>query len=388
MTEDYLQFLWKHKRILKPNICLTDSRELKILNFGNHNTLLKGPDFKQGSIFLDGLTFHGHIEIHVQSSDWYLHGHHLDSNYNNVILHVVYLHDKEVYQNGVKLPVLELKDLIDEEHWIKHKKYMSNSKSIICENEISTIDLVFLESMMNKSLVNKINEKVELIKSYISPESSPFFVFLAAAFGSNINKYAFLELIRKVPHHQMSNLNVSQRYKLLMSESGMLTSKREEGIKADQWHFKGTRPRNFPIVRIKQFAQLIGDSELEMLVEISTATEMIELLNRIFDRCNDQMSNGDSNLSRDFKNNLIINGVVPYFWYLSEVKCDESYQEMAFSLLLEIAPENNSILKKWKKSNVQVRNAYDSQGLLGLYRYYCCRKKCLSCEVGNKILNN
>jgi len=388
MTEDYLQFLWKHKRILNPNLCLTDSREVQILSFGNHNTLLKGPDFKHGSILLDGLVFHGHIEIHVSSSDWYAHNHHLDSNYNNVILHVVYHHDKEVYQNGEELPVLELKDLVQHDHWEKHKRFMENSRNIICENEISSLNHIFLESMISKSLVRKLNDRVNLVKPYLDSEVSPFYIFLAAAFGSNLNKHAFLDLVRKVPQQQLVRLSSSQRYKLLMSESGILTSGTDRVINGNQWHFKGTRPRNFPTLRIKQFSHLIGDFDLELLVELSTPIEIISALNKTIDKCNREIADKQSFLSDDFKNQLIINGLVPYLWYLSELKSDESYHEMAFSLLLEITPENNTILKKWKKSNVQVLNAYDSQGLLGLYRYYCCRKKCLSCAVGNKVLNN
>lgn len=388
MTEDYLQFIWKHKRILKPELRLTDNTEISILNFGTHNTLLKGPDFKHGSIILDGLTFHGNIEIHVKSSDWYLHKHHLDVNYNSVILHVVYEHDKEVFQNGVKLPVLELKSLIDQTHWKKHKSYMENSNSIICENEIGIVDQVYLESMINKALVKKISDRVELVKSYLAEESYPIYMFLAAAFGSNLNKFAFLELIRTVPHRQLPSLTSSQRYRLLMSESGILTNDKGETNTVNQWHFKGTRPKNFPTIRIKQFAQLIGESELDMLVQYSSSTEFIISWKKIFEKCNDQLAKGQSKISKDFINSLIINGLVPYLWHLGELKNDDSYQEMAFSVLEEIEPEKNSILKKWSKSEIQIKNAYDSQGILGLYRYYCCRKKCLSCEVGTKVLNN
>lgn len=388
MTEDYLQFIWKHKRILKPHLFLSNGTEVSIVNFGNHNASLKGPDFKHGIIRYDGLTFYGHIEIHIKSSDWYLHKHDRDVHYNNVILHVVYEHDKEVYQNGVKLPVIELKELIDNDHWQKHKKYMQNANQIICENELTSVDTVFLDSMLTKALIQKLNDKVELVKSYISHDATPFYVFLAAAFGSNLNKYAFLELIRDVPHNQLIRFTCSQRYKLLMSESGILTSNSQEKNSMNQWHFKGTRPKNFPTVRIKQFAHLIDDFELEELVKISSPSQMIISIEKVFKKCNDKMNDDESILSRSFKNNLIINGVVPYLWYMSQLKEDEMYQEMAFSILNELAPENNSILKKWKPTEISIKNAYDTQGLIGLYRYYCCRKKCLSCEVGNKVLKN
>lgn len=389
MTEDYLQFVWNNKRILKPQLKLTNGTEVEILNFGFHNTLLKGPDFKHGAIRLDGITFYGHIEIHVKSSDWYVHKHHLDENYNNVILHVVYENDKDVYQNDLKLPVLEMKELIDMEHWSKHKSYLENSNQIICKNELDSIDPVFLQSMIGKSLVEKLNDRVKLIQSYLDSESSPLYVFLAAAFGSNLNKLAFLELIRSVPYSQLAHLTPSQRYKLMVSESGILTSKSSDSRGPNQWHFKGTRPKNFPTLRLKQFAHLIGESELDYLIDLGSSDKIIEAFNTIFDKSNKDMDLvGIQTLSKSFKNGLMINGVVPFLWHQSEINRNENYRDMAIEILESIAPENNSVLKKWRDSGVIIENAYDSQGLMGLYRYYCCRKKCLSCGVGNKILKN
>jgi hypothetical protein len=47
-------------------------------------------------------------EIHLKSSDWY-HHHERDAAYENVILHVVWEHDTEIYRkNNTEIPVLEL----------------------------------------------------------------------------------------------------------------------------------------------------------------------------------------------------------------------------------------------------------------------------------------
>jgi hypothetical protein len=56
----------------------------------------------------------GNVEIHLKSSDWYVHHHERDAAYENVILHVVWEHDTEIYRkNNTEIPVLELNKYVD-----------------------------------------------------------------------------------------------------------------------------------------------------------------------------------------------------------------------------------------------------------------------------------
>ncbi len=49
-----------------------------------------GPDFRDAVLLRDdGRRVHGHVEVHVRSSDWHGHGHTDDPAYNGVVLHVV-----------------------------------------------------------------------------------------------------------------------------------------------------------------------------------------------------------------------------------------------------------------------------------------------------------
>ena len=51
--------------------------------------------------------------MHLKSSDWYAHHHEVDSNYDNVILHVVWEDDISVFRkDGTQVPTLELKNHI------------------------------------------------------------------------------------------------------------------------------------------------------------------------------------------------------------------------------------------------------------------------------------
>ncbi len=53
-----------------------------------------GPDFQDALLaFADGGLRTGAVEIHHRTADWRAHGHHLDPNFNAVILHLVRHHD-------------------------------------------------------------------------------------------------------------------------------------------------------------------------------------------------------------------------------------------------------------------------------------------------------
>jgi hypothetical protein len=112
MIESYLHSIWSKNRVPFHLMKLSDGRDFIIKSNGKYNHE-SGPDFFNGEVFIDGILWRGNIEIHVKSSDWYLHKHHFDKAYNNVILHVVYVHDQDVYINNKKIPTLELKEIID-----------------------------------------------------------------------------------------------------------------------------------------------------------------------------------------------------------------------------------------------------------------------------------
>ena len=86
IKEEYIHYLWKNKLLLANALKLKNGEEINVIDIGVHNENQSGPDFLMASIKINKLVWHGHVEIHVNSSDWYHHQHHKDSNYNNVIV--------------------------------------------------------------------------------------------------------------------------------------------------------------------------------------------------------------------------------------------------------------------------------------------------------------
>lgn len=85
-----------------------------------------GPDFRDAIVAIDGDERHGDIELHVRASSFYSHGHHRDSAYNNVVLHVVYAADDGPVtnlQDGSQTPVAAFEPWVGRrseelQHWL------------------------------------------------------------------------------------------------------------------------------------------------------------------------------------------------------------------------------------------------------------------------------
>lgn len=378
MTEAYLQFVWHKMRLPVPELCLTDGTPITVKSPGKHNELRSGPDFSHGIVEFDKITFHGPIEIHINASDWYKHGHHEDRAYDPVILHVVMNNDTNVVQNGRELPTLELNQFLDQEHKWKFQEQLKFVDVLPCGKELHSLDEVFLESMKARAIFRKLEDKKnEVINARIDLKNKPavFYFLLGTAFGMSINKSAFKNLVLNLSWGELKSLGALQRYQFIWVNSGLL-----EERDISEWHHRGTRPANFPSKRLHEFATLVSYSDWDRLMFFESIESFCIELRAWFH----QFKKGEKSLlSKGMIDHLMINVAVPFLFVTS----DDREKNEAIDLLEDYPAERNRVVSKWLKLGVSVRSAYDSQGLLALHKYYCYRKKCLSCGVAQKLLN-
>jgi hypothetical protein len=115
MNEKLMYYLWQNPQFMVYPLHTTDNRSLSIVRAGQLNSN-SGPDFLFSQIQLNQITWIGHVEMHVQSSDWFAHNHHTDVAYNNVILHVVCEDDVQVHSSGDEpIPTLVLQNYVNEQ---------------------------------------------------------------------------------------------------------------------------------------------------------------------------------------------------------------------------------------------------------------------------------
>lgn len=387
MTEEYLHQIWKNKRIQFHKLKNINASDIIIKDIGIYNENQKGPDFKFGCVHIDGVDYFGSIEIHVKSSDWYKHNHHNDIEYNNVVLHVVCEYDQPVIQNGYLIPTIELKNQIDISHYNNYvlKSLMKND--FPCYRMLNELDPIYMESMKMKAFIERMNNKVKLLIDANLSDKSIFYNLLATAFGTSINKQGFSDLIERVPYKQLRKLkSTKNKSQLLLAESGLIQNSKANCNNV--WHFKGTRPKNFPTIRIKQFAHFVAQYDFDTSFAYFESKEIKNEFFKMVDMFWELETNEIPKINKSFVYLLLINAVVPFLWYKGEVAQDDRFHNKAIDLLSQIPPESNKFVLKWKKNVIEVKNAFDSQSLLSLYRYYCINKKCLTCNVGVKVLES
>ena len=112
MNEALLHTIWKYKLLGQTQFKGSKQETIEVISIGEHNQD-SGPDFFNSKIKVNDIVLAGNVEIHIKTSDWLKHNHKQDKAYDNLVLHVVYEHDKELPQNEkFNVSVLELKNYI------------------------------------------------------------------------------------------------------------------------------------------------------------------------------------------------------------------------------------------------------------------------------------
>ncbi len=420
MNEAFIQYLWKNRLINHNCFVFPDGQQFELLDPGEQNTNA-GPDFFNTKIRINRTTWAGNTEIHINSSDWFKHGHHKDKAYDNVILHVVLNNDSEVKRaNGEIIPAVEIqfKPMLYENYTSLIKKKLW----IPCQDKLKNVDpaviRLWLHSLLIERLERKTNEILDSCHQNKNNWEETFYHFLAQSFGFNVNSAPFRLLAKSLPLKYIAKHknNLMQLEAMLFGQAGMLdkncTDKYYETLRAEYkflknkfnlkpidqslWKLLRLRPYNFPTIRISQFAVLMHDTShfFSQVLEAKDITALEKMFNVKATAYWDNHYNfgkttpgaNEKKLGKNAFQTIVINTIVPFLFIYGKVRDNHECQDRAISLLEKLPAEKNSIIKKWAEIGIAANNAYVSQALLQLKNEYCKTKNCLQCQVGNKII--
>ena len=401
MPEIVLHYIWEHCLWAGFEQQTTDGRTVEILSVGEHNRDA-GPDYSHARIRIDGREWIGNIEIHVCSSDWTKHRHHLDKAYDTVILHVVRTADKPVYNSrGELVPQCELQYPGDKDYlsglFAAAQQMDSAVARIGCAEQLLREPALLTEgwrrTLLRKRMECKRASIMRLLEITKGSWEHALYISLARNFGFHTNSVPFEELAISTPLSclQKHRNNLFQLTALLMGQAGLIQQDEQMAkeydflrnkfgltpLDAGIWKHARMRPQNSPELRIQQFAQLIYKSEslLSKILEYNDLKELIPLFEV-------------KKMGRSSIDILLINTVIPYKYAYALHRNNSQKAEEALRLMEHIAPENNTIVRQWRVLGQQIKNAADTQALLHLYQNYCQHHECINCEVGYKIFQD
>ena len=421
MREDFLHYVWQFSH-LGSDLKTTAGEALVIHSKGTHN-LYAGADFFNAKIEIASQLWAGNIEIHLKSSDWYVHEHQEDSNYDNVILHVVWEHDAEIYRkNNSPIPTLVLNGLIPKSVLDNYHRLFDKNKTFInCENHIKHVDSFVLSNCLESLFFDRLRAKTTLIETLLEATNNDWeatlFQLLLKNFGLKVNGQAFFALAKTIPftvfRKEIDKLLALEA--LLFGQAGLLDKpyndiyfkqlyneyhyyRKKYKLEPSQEsvHFFKLRPPNFPTVRLAQLAALYTKNKqlVSAVVALKTPEEAYQLFEVATSAYWETHYNFDlrsnkriKKLTKPFIDLLLINAIVPFQFYYHK-KLQTSDANALLQLIQGLKKEKNSVLSRFEKLGISIQNAQESQAFLQLYNNYCSTHKCLDCAIGNAILKN
>ena len=290
IDEALVQKWWNEQRFFDTNMAAIDRRAIRVIKPGilNHN---EGPDFMHAEIEIDGKLHIGDVEIHVRSSEWYAHKHHLNSRYNRVVVHAVFFNDdfnlRTRLQNGKRVPTLELLKWVAVDTGDLYDDTNDTTTDGLCrvtgqQLNIETLKGVF-ESLGRERFLEK-TESMRLLRTRLDFEQL-LYEGIMEALGYERNSKPLRELAQHVPFADLDQKSELEIQAMLFGVAGLLPSQREKPPSPEvtddpsivaleelwraseyaelpprmtpaHWRFTG-RPLNYPTRRIAAMSQLI-----------------------------------------------------------------------------------------------------------------------------------
>jgi hypothetical protein len=421
MQEEFLHYVWKHKKFATTSLQTTNGELITLVDTGYHNTNA-GPDFFNSKLGIDGQLWAGNVEVHIKSSDWYVHNHEVDVAYDNVILHVVYEHDTEIFRkDNTIIPTLELKKYISKDVMYRYQNLFSKShKWINCEADFAKVDDFVTNNWLERLYFERLERKSKTIETMLILSKNDWeavlFRLLAKNFGLKVNGEAFLSMSMSFDFSVVRKLqsNPEQLEALFFGQAGILESHIENGYYLNQRkeyqflrqkfglsnsqvipvEFFRLRPPNFPTIRLSQLAILyhLQQSLFSKVIVAKSVKEIYELLKVSTSTFwNDHYTFGKASksitktLTNSFVDLLIINTILPLKFSYAKYQ-GEPVDEVILAIIQEIDSEKNGIVDKFNSLKNLSNSALESQALIQLKTEYCSKNKCLQCAIGNYLI--
>ncbi len=251
LSERVIQWIWANGHFNSTQLKTLNGHSLEIVSPGIWNHA-EGPDFKSASFLIEGSPVNGDVEIHFDWQDWNHHGHSLNQNFNNVVLHVI------VFPPPATTVSIQKSDTVALTHHLALLPYL------------------------NQDLEGYAEDYAREIQDGVSAEwLTPLLALPAHDRFSHLYHLALARWQQKLTHHrqliekfgwqQACHLRTLEilgykRNRLPMLEIAQTWSPEQFlemspeahfASKQSTWKLRGSRPANHPLKRLQQYHRLL-----------------------------------------------------------------------------------------------------------------------------------
>jgi hypothetical protein len=423
IPEDTLYPLWQDFCIKKQS-----SPDKRICGFfpGVLNRF-DGPDFQGAEVEIDGIRYRGDVEIHLHLKDWFNHGHHLDSRYDRVILHLVWDYDDPFQQpvvnsKNLSIPTFSLRCLTLKSPEVDEMKFLN------CRLPLQNRGRFW--SGLQELALQRLSEKGRQIQNMLAGEGKEqtLYQLIGRLLGSpnNNDNFQRFTLLLPWPELQIIKRTVHPSIEvwlcLFLYVSGFL--EHEEHLKSlanpvrrfaalyqgtrmpySIWKTGGQRPWNHPLHRLQGLAHFVHQWNNPSLYQtfsecFSQRLPYRRLLNILYHLLTAEPSRFwyqelyrvriDPKIfwGKVVQTELIGNVLVPFFYQEAVTDGSGGYADYLedFFLFLPFSSRYGRLQSfyKWPDwpSLSAGRGFYLNQALLKLQEGFCYHNACADCPLG------
>ncbi len=389
-----------------------------------------GPDFRDAVIVNKSHLTKGDVEVHVKSSDWYSHKHHVDAEYNNVILHVVMWHDchsATLLKSGKPVPVLCLAKAL------RHQAYLLPYQ-LPCFQILDHVNRQTLRKLLNAAGEERFKQKAMHFQAEIKQEEAGQVLFrgMMRALGYAKNTKPFEDLADRTPLNSIeSREGLALKQALLLGTAGLLPSQRWQGkftrgkevqeleqiwqsvgkkvktMKEGDWNFSHIYPNNSPVRRIIAQSHLLerycegkllaGILQLVKEAPLPGGHRMLENGLTVagdgywrdhFDFDVRSKTKISALLGNSKAGEIAVNVILPFAFSWGELANEEKLTEHAIELYRNYPKLAENCITQHMKKQFGLKEPFDltacyQQGLIHIFRNYCREGSCSECPLVN-----
>ncbi len=440
VPERLVQDVWARRQFDASALVAANGAPVTVLDPGTLNTD-SGPDFTGARLRVGSAEWTGDVEIHVTSSGWFDHRHHLDPAYNRVVLHVA-LHPDVwtgglLRADGTPLPEVILYPHLDASlRRLLYDFYTRSDADPLCAGRWRSVPASVRAPWIDQLAAERLRAKRDrLADAYLhTPDLEALLherLFAALGYAKNAEPMAMLArrlplslvrrlrdpLDREALHLGVAGLlptpadllridRASADYAMALRDRFDRLQLRHEVPVMDRtaWRFFRLRPANFPPLRIVQAAKLPGPGGLlhhDPIGRLTAALQAEDPVATLHDtlhatpepfwdthvRLEKPTRPRDPSLGRARRNAMIANAIAPVLLLHAEQVGWPALEAAVFDVMRALPAERDAVTRRFEGLGTKPGNAFTAQGLHQLYRSRCTEARCLSCAVGRHLLN-